>query len=222
MNKRKHLKHGTARKKSLLLVASMILLLAVAVVGTGAYLVAQDEPVTNVFEIAQVPNKVEEKFDEERGVKNDVAIKNTGDTDAYIRVAVVATWVKKTGTGENATYEVAPTKPVWGTDYIWYPNNDDDANPGYNIKNWMLWSDGYYYYREAVKPHGTDESTEILFTNCHVLEDANVPEGYTLSIEIMGQSIQADGTDSKGNKPIELAWGVDIADRSVVEATIAN
>ena len=63
MNKRKHLKHGTARKKSLLLVASMILLLAVAVVGTGAYLVAQDEPVTNVFEIAQVPNKVEEKFD---------------------------------------------------------------------------------------------------------------------------------------------------------------
>lgn len=210
MNKRKHLKHGTARNKSLLLVASMILLFAVSVVGTGAFLVDQDEPVTNVFEIAQVPNEVTEKF--ENDVKNNVAITNTGDTDAYIRVAVVATWVKKTGTGENATYEVAPTKPIWGTDYIWYPSNDVDEEPGYNTDYWIKGDDGFFYYIGAVAP---SDSTEFLFTKCSVLDDATIPDGYTLSIEIMGQSIQADGmgTDEDGElkTPVELAWGEDAA-----------
>lgn len=39
-------------------------------------------------------------------------------------------------------------------------------------------------------------------------------------IEILAQSIQADGVDSDSNKPIELTWGVDIVDNDVVAATI--
>ena len=59
----------------------------------------------------------------------------------------------------------------------------------------------------------------MLFTDCAPVA-ANVPEGYSLSVEILAQTIQADGVDAKGNKPIELAWGVDIVDGNVVAASI--
>ena len=34
-------------------------------------------------------------------------------------------------------------------------------------------------------------------------------DGYTLHVEIVSQSIQAEGTDAVGVKPVVLAWGVD-------------
>ena len=46
--------------------------------------------------------------------------------------------------------------------------------------------------------------------------------GYHLTIDIMAQTIQAKGVDAKGNKPIELAWGVDIEGGQLKDATIVT
>ena len=49
------------------------------------------------------------------------------------------------------------------------------------------------------------------------------PNGdYHLVIEILTQTIQSEGVDSKGNKPIELAWGVDIENGQLKSATITE
>ena len=44
-------------------------------------------------------------------------------------------------------------------------------------------------------------------------------DGYTLHVEIVSQSIQAEGTNAKGEKPVQLAWGVTIEDGSVTAYT---
>ena len=62
----------------------------------------------------------------------------------------------------------------------------------------------FYYYTEVVAP-GTE--TEVLFDSITVVE-GKAPAGYTLHVELMSQSIQADGMNGD-MKVVESAWGVD-------------
>ena len=81
--------HVSPRKKSgrsrrpLLLLASLVLLLALAVGGTVAWLNSSSGPVTNTMIPGQVPITINEKF--ENGTKSDVSVTNNGNIDAYIR-----------------------------------------------------------------------------------------------------------------------------------------
>ena len=208
-----HGKHIRKSKRPVALLASLTLVLAVAVVGTAAFLTTSKGPVTNTFTPAHVPNKVEEKFD--GNTKSEVKIQNTGDVPAYIRVALVATWVKLDDSGNPIPGEVYGEKPVPDTDYT--------VSLAQPTNGWAKSGDYYYY----TQPVGKGVTTDVLFASIapELVEGTdktqNQPEGYVLSIEILSQSIQADGVDEKGNKPIELAWGVDItAEGEVVKATI--
>lgn len=160
--------------KWLLLLAALALMLTAAIGGSLAWL--QDEPqvVQNTFTPGEVPNHVEEKI--EGNVKNDVSITNDGNVDAYIRAAVIVNWVDEEG-------NISGTAPVYGTDYSWDMTMD----------GWKLGEDGYYYH---LAPLASGESTGILFTTC----EANEKKGLRLSVEIMGQSIQALGVT--GGKPV--------------------
>lgn len=159
------------KKKSLLMLATMVLLLTFAVGSTIAYLATHTTPVTNTFTPTDITTTVTENFD--GNVKNTVKIKNDGNTDAYIRAAVVVTW-------QNNKGEVLATKPVKETDYqiTWTKDGWTD-----------LQSDGFYYYNSKVAP---GRSTGVLFTDCKPLKTAP-EEGYTLHVEIIGQGIQAEG-----------------------------
>ena len=134
--------HVSPRKKSgrsrrpLLLLASLVLLLALAVGGTVAWLNSSSGPVTNTMIPGQVPITINETF--ENGFKSEVSVTNTGNIDAYIRVAIVANAVDAEGN------VVAGKKPVYTI----------------NTANWQE-LDGYYYYKGAVAPGG---KTEELFT----------------------------------------------------------
>ena len=101
--------------------------------------------------------------------KTNVVITNTGNTDAYIRAAIVGQWLDSNN------------DPVFGfTDDInnlylvesWYedqfvngaakhgeftglPGYKNGANP--NANGWVLCTDGYYYYMTVVKPEATAE-----------------------------------------------------------------
>ena len=185
-------------KKSII-IASVMLLLLVVVGTTIAYIFTETEPVENTFN----PSKVSCAVVENNGtpvtgsvtntgnIKENVQIKNTGDTDAYIRVAVVVNWASADGSC------VWAQKPA-----------DDDYTITYNLSNgWFNGGDGFYYYSKAVSP---GESTRVLIDKAKQLKSApQTPDGiqYYLSIEIVASAIQ-----STPETVVAEQWGVTVND----------
>ena len=164
------------KRKSLLLVAGIALMLMVAIGGTIAYIVTDTKPITNTFEPGRVPITITENF--KNGTKSDVRVKNTGNVPAYIRAKIVVTW-------KDADGNVSAIKPVEGTDYTISINGTE----------WTKAGDGFYYHIARV---GAGESTNPLITSCTKVAGANQPAGYDLSVEIIAESIQAEGMGATG------------------------
>lgn len=161
-------KSGFRWKRSGILLAAVIVLLAGAVGGTWAFLVAQSEPVQNNFTYAHVRCRIDETFD--GTTKSDVKIQNTGDIPAYIRARIVVTW-------KDASGNVSSTVPVKNTDYT----------IAFNTTDWTQ-QDGYWYCKNAVD---AKDFTPVLIKECKRTETA-APEGYYLSVEILADAIQSE------------------------------
>ena len=200
----KRVKKGT-QKKSVALILSLALLYTVIVGGAIAFIVDKTGAVTNVFTLQEVPNKIVETTT--GGVKSNVYITNTSDkADAYIRAAVIMTWAEINSTTKEPTGNVYHTVPVEDEDYsvVWGTSD-----------YWVKGADGFWYY---TKPVPAGKSTEELIGELQEATGAEKPassaEGceYVLSVEIVSQSIQADGELKENgtvSKPVVLAWGVD-------------
>lgn len=131
-------------KKPLTLFVALVLLLTLTVGGSLAWLVSNDD-VTNTMEPGNVPIKIDEEIS--GTTKTKITIQNTGNIDAYIRVAVVANKVDKDG---NITIGTAPTLNL-------------------NTDKWQQLSDGYYYYKGVVAPGAsTDSLGSISFVDAEV------------------------------------------------------
>lgn len=170
----KHHKRSRGRTgKSAALLVSLLLLLTVIVGGTIAFLMDSDGPLNNLFNPSQVTTKVEETLSGD--TKKDVYIKNTGDTDAWIRAAVVVTWQNKDGN----VYGQAPVEGMnyditWGT-------------------GWKTGDDGFYYWPSPVAAE-TGVTGDLIET---ISPKGNPPaDGYYLTVEIIGSGIQ--------NKPAKV------------------
>lgn len=159
-------KSGFRWKRSGILLAAVIVLLAGAVGGTWAFLVAQSEPVQNNFTYAHVSCRIDEKF--ENGVKSDVEIQNTGDIPAYIRARIVVTW-------KDANGNVSAV-PVKDSDYTMTVGT-----------GWTKGTDGYWYCNTAVAAGG---ETPVLITKCE--KKGTAPKDYDLSVEILADAIQSE------------------------------
>ena len=192
-------------KKSII-ITSVILLLLVAVGTTLAYVFTETEPVENTFIPSQVSCAVVENGKEPvsgslvniSDSKNNVQIQNTGDTDAYIRVAVTVNWMNADGT------RVWAQKPIQNTDYTITYNLSEDG--------WFDGGDGFYYYSKAVSPTSPNNLTEILISNAALMSGVTAPVGtdgtpYYLSIEIVASAIQ-----STPKTVVEEQWGVTVKD----------
>ena len=162
--------------------------------------------------------------------KEAVKITNTGNTDAFIRAAIVGQWLD------------ADNNPVFGfTDAVnnlylvesWYQDQFERGTtagdhgtftglPGYKggqnpIDNWMLCTDGYYYYTAVVHPG--DATATDLFTKYEVkkrpkavtIAGAEIPTGdMHFELEIATQAISAkkvDGSDYTWQDAWEKALG---------------
>ena len=176
----KHHKRSRRRSgKFIALLVSLLLLLAVTVGGTIAFLMDSDGPLHNLFNPSQVTNKVEET--RSGNTKSGVYIKNTGDTDAWIRAAVVITWQDQDG---NVHGQV--------------PVADMDYSITYDLSNgWVKGDDGFYYWTSPVAAK-TGE-TGVLIKSCTYT--ANTPEDYFLNVEIIGSGIQ-----SKPARVFDTEW----------------
>lgn len=154
--------------KSIALLASLLLIMGIAVGGTIAFLVDGPKTVENTFIPSQVTTTVEETLNGD--TKSDVKIKNTGDTEAWIRAAVVVTW-------QDSERNVYGQMPIAGKNYTnWKPG-----------EGWVEGKDGFYYYNSPV---GAQTSTEALITEISPIGTAPAAK-YYLTVEIIGSGIQS-------------------------------
>lgn len=169
----KYSKRRANRRKATVLLTSLALLIVLLVGTTTAFLIASDGPITNSFNSSKVTCQVNEKSFNGT-TKTNVTISNTGDTEAYIRAAIVVTWKD----AENGN--VYGSVPVKITDY----------NITLNLTDWIDGKDGFYYYKYPVAPNDQASSeTSALITDCTYV--GNAPAGYGLNVEILGSAIQS-------------------------------
>lgn len=121
--------------RAVLVAVVMIFSLTAGMKSTFAWLIDEEKPLQNTFEPVQVSCQIEEQF--ENNEKQAVKVKNTGEADAYIRIAVSSNYIDESG---------AIIEP---------------ANAALSLnKTWFKAADGFYYYQNAVK---AGEFTDILF-----------------------------------------------------------
>ena len=152
------------------MVIATVLLLALAIGGTLAWLSTKDGPITNTFTPSKVTCEVTENFN---GVtKSNVNVTNTGDTDAYIRVKLV-------------TYRTNDQRQhIGGTASL----------PTFTLgENWVL-HDGYYYYMLPVAP---GDSPKTSLTESMTLTDSYTDaDGGKQAIDVMAEAIQSVPEDA--------------------------
>lgn len=155
-------------KKAITVIASVLILISVSVGATVAYLIAKTPSIENSLQTATVSCAVQ--GDTSAELKSNITIKNTGNTSAYLRAKILVVWESDNGV-------VGANMPVAGTDYTLTVGST----------NWLLGSDGYYYYRSSVAP---DSASETLISATTLLSER--PEGYSLSVQIYASAIQSN------------------------------
>lgn len=143
-----------------------VLLLALTIGGTVAWLTSKTNDITNTFTPSKVTCEVKESFDGR--VKTNVNVKNTGDTTAFIRVKLVTY-----RTNDNGDH-------IGGTAQL----------PTFDLgENWVKYGD-YYYYTLPVKAGGTpDTNLTNSMTLTGTYPDA---DGGHQSIDVMTEAIQSE------------------------------
>lgn len=183
-------------KRLATLLVSLLLVLGVAVGGTVAFLSTRTDSKENTFTPSEVTCAVTETFN--NNVKSQVAVQNTGDTTAFIRAAINVTWMSNQ---DAANQTVSAKVPVKDTDYsITFAKNT----------NWIRGADGYYYYQLPVNPQ---YSTGVLIEECKLQNNASVPDGYHLSVEIVASAIQ-----SAPDSVVQSMWHVTVENGKITSA----
>ena len=156
-------------KKPLTLFVALVLLLTLAVGGSLAWLVSDDD-VTNSMVPGNVPITIDEKVN--GTTKTSVTVTNNGNIQAFIRVAIIANAVDENG---DVTVDTAPTYTVDRSK--WTPIGD------------------YYYYNGIVEPQGTTgDTTAPLFTGPVDFANGEI-NILAESIQVLG-GVTSDGSAS--------------------------
>ncbi len=160
------------RGRATAMLLATVMLFALAVGGTIAWLIDKDSPLVNTFDPSKVTCEVQEKFDGK--VKSDVNVKNTGDIDAFIRVKLVTYRTNDAG------------QHIGGT----------AALPQFTLgANWVEYN-GYYYYTLPVAP-GDNPATKLT-DSMTLTESYDDADGGHQSIDIMAEAIQSVPAEAVG------------------------
>lgn len=162
------------------IVMATVLLLALAIGGTVAWLSTNDKPITNTFTPSKVACEVTESFN--GTVKSNVNVKNTGDIDAFIRVKLV-------------TYRTnEKDQHIGGT----------AALPPFDLgDNWVEYN-GYYYYTKPVEPNQMP-AADLTKSSMTLKGNYDDADGGHQAIDVMAEAIQSVPEDA-----VQEAWGLSI------------
>lgn len=195
-------KNKKTSKRKIIALTAIILTLALIATATIAYFTDFTLPAKNTFTAGNVACEVTEDFTEGGTEKKNVAVKNNGNIDVFVRVAVTVNWVGNEGTDNAGKIYGSRTPDDYAKDYMVTHGSD-------YAQNWFKGSDGYYYYKNKV-PAG--ETTTNVIDSLTVTQE-NVPEGYHLEVNVMANAIQADPETTVAN-----AWKVTVTDGVIVSA----
>ena len=159
------------------MVIATVMLLALAIGGTVAWLTDTSPAVVNTFTLSQVSCKVEETFNNQTGVKSKVQVKNTSDIPAFIRVKLVT--YRTNGKGQH----------IGGTAEL----------PAFNPGSGWVEHNGYYYYTQPVQPQNF---TGILIDEIQLQDPYMDADGGRQAIDVMAEAIQ-----SVPEAAVKEAWG---------------
>ena len=167
------------------------------------------------------------------GTKNGVKITNTGNTDAFIRVAITGQWVDADGAPVFSFTDFTQEDIILEID-SWYNDQFGDGTGHFGVfdglvgytknsktgagnEGWVKGKDGYYYYTTKVAPNATTGTAPF---NSYTVTLANVPkikvagelQDVHFVMEVSTQAISAKtltGGDYTWNKAWENALGED-------------
>lgn len=185
-------------KKAIICGCALLLAVLVSIGVTLAYIIASDGPLKNEFTPSVVTTSVNETL--EGRTKTKVSIKNTGDTEAYIRAAVIFNWQDSAG-------NILGKTPQEGVDYKISWNVSTDYN---KAEVWVKGADGYYYY---TSPVAAQHSTKNLINSCEETSPVTISNSatststiYYLTVEIVCSGIQStpyDAVSSSWNSGVQ-------------------
>ena len=168
--------------RAVALALSVVFLLVLAGGSTLAWLSAQSVEAENIFTPSQVTCEVTEEFDKETGVKTNVNVRNTGDTEAYIRVKLVTYRTNADGAHIGGVAEL----------------------PEFTlVENWVK-HDGYYYYTLPVAPGASPAAN--LTDSMTLVASYQDADGGSQAIDVMAEAIQSIPADA-----VRKVWGVSVS-----------
>lgn len=182
-------------------VVAIVALIFGTVAGTLAWLEANTNTLTNTFTPGYVTTYVEEDTITTLGVKKDVQIRNTGNIDAYIRVAVIPIWREIDEVTKEATIGTGlPTK--------------DTYTIVFNEIDWFEGNDGYWYHKKPVSFDPTDDKnlTAKLIYTCSPNDKDDLPDEYkdkVFELQIIASGIQSVPTYVVGSVWTAVEVGAD-------------
>ena len=178
----------TTKRLVPLIIAIVVLVAIIAIaVPTVAYYIINANDGGNEYTPAEPGDPSFNLDSNNKEMKNvSIAVEDKG-YPVYVRVAIVITWQKQED-GEN---EVFFQNPVVNVDYT----------IDFNTNGWTSFG-GYYY---CTSPVASGKTTDVLINSCELVEGGGVgvPDGYTLNVEIIVQTVQAVGATDNGDVP---AW----------------
>lgn len=155
---------------------SILLVAALAIGGTFAYLYATDTPVFNTFALADIHTEIDEPTSGTAAEK-DPQVVNVGKSAVYVRARAVISG------GDAQVLEQ--------NNWITVVYNTEDGN-------WVYGNDGFYYYAGVLLPKSEEESenpsTPPLFTD--VIVSTEVSKEAEFSVDVYQESVLAP-TDSE-------------------------
>lgn len=160
------------------MVIATVMLLALAIGGTVAWLTDKSPAIVNTFTPSKVSCEVEEDFNARDGIKSNVKVKNTSDIPAFIRVKLVTYRTNGKGDHIGGTAELPAFTPGSG----WVEHN------------------GYYYYTQPVQPQNF---TGILIDEIRLQDPYMDADGGRQAIDVMAEAIQ-----SVPEAAVKEAWGL--------------
>lgn len=179
-------------KKIAILALALCMVAAIAVTGTIAYFTDNDSA-TNTFTVGNVKiDLTEPKWDEQgkedapevyptEALAKDPTVTNIGDNPCFVRVSVTG-WdslIKAGLSQNNITYR---------TDYVNGKLGD----------NWVLHTDGYFYYTKVLTTEAPNNVTDALFDQIVIPADVTNGDGETeYKIDVKAYAVQAQGADAK-------------------------
>ena len=154
-------------KRAVALLISLAILLVVAVGVTVAFVFAESDTVDNTFTPSRVACEVVDK------TNHTYTVKNTGDTDAYIRVAVLVNL-------KNSDGNLVAQAPVFTVSM----GTSGDSK-------WFLGEDGYYYFSDVVPPEADGASGQEVIPANLTVNVTSATGDYVLSVQVVASAIQA-------------------------------